>query len=315
MKSSFPPDIQRLQLEVDKLQRAQMAAGTEKGYAHDWRTFRAWCERAGRQPLPASPETLKLFLADELARKKVATVCRYGASIAFHHRREGLPSPVDDSVRATLRGARRMRAERPRQMRPLTVNQLREALTVLSGQTTAMAARNRAILLIGFATGLRRLNLSRLRMEEVTFHQEGVVILARREKQDRAGTGRLVAAPFGQHELTCPVRAVEAWLALRGREPGPLFTRLDSASTGKLNRLSPNAIWKIVKRAIGAAGIDPREYGPHSLRSGIITAAAIAGVSALVVANHVGHTSLDSTNRYFRPTDLFRANPAGLIGL
>ena len=310
------PDIAGLQIEVDKLQKAQMSVATEKGYAHDWRTFRAWCERAGRQALPASPETLSLFIADQLAGKKVVTVCRYAAGVGFIHRREGFPSPLDGSVHQTLRGARRMRAEQPRQMRPLTVAQLREIAIHLERRATPVAIRNRAIVLVGFATAIRRANLAALRFEDVTFCAEGLLVLVRREKQNReGGAGRTVAVPYGEKRITCPVRTLEAWLKIRGRGDGPLFTRLDKASSPAVDPLSSNAIGKIVKSAIAGAGIDARQYGPHSLRSGFITEAGIAGASTLVIAAHVGHKSLESTARYFRPASLFRANCAGLLGL
>ena len=310
------PDIQRLQIEVDKLQHAQMAVATERGYAHDWRTFHAWCERAGRQALPASPETLSLFIADQLAGKKVVTVCRYAAGVAFIHSREGYASPFDNSVHKTLRGARRMRAEQPRQMRPLMAVQLGQICGHLIENRSPVCVRNRALILLGFATAIRRANLAALRIEDLTFCEEGLLVLVRREKQNReGGAGRLVAVPFGRNRITCPVRALEDWLKIRGRSPGPLFTRLDNASGTDLHPLSCNAIGKIVKGAIAGAGIDARQYGPHSLRSGFITEAAIAGATTLVIAAHVGHKSLESTARYFRPATLFRANCAGLVGL
>jgi integrase len=307
------PDIKLLQAEVDRLQHAQMATATEKGYAHDFRTFRRWCQSANRQWLPATPETLNLFIVDQLRAKKVVTVCRYACGVAFVHRREGFPSPVDESVHKTLRGARRTRAEQPRQMRPLSIAQLRKVAAALKG--TPVALRDRAIVLVGFSTALRRINLAQLRLEDLTFCEEGFCVLVKREKQNREGTaGRIVAVPFGKNRITCPVRTVQAWLKIRGRGPGPLFTRLDNAS-GAIDSLSANAIGNIVKQAIAAAGIDARQTGTHSLRSGFICEAGIAGVSTLLIAAHVGHKSVESTARYFRPGSLFRANCAGLVGL
>ena len=160
--SPTPPDLERLQAEVDKLQQAQMSLMTERGYACDFRLFRKWCALAGRAALPASPQTLNLNIADRLQSRKVTSVCRYAAGIAFFHRREGFPSPVDDSVHKTLRGARRMRAEQPRQMRPMTVAQLRIVAAHMLGLGTPVSIRNRALLLLAFATGLRRSNLTAL---------------------------------------------------------------------------------------------------------------------------------------------------------
>jgi integrase len=270
---------------------------------------------ANRQALPASPETLSLFLADQLATKKVVTVARYVAGIAFRHRREGFPSPVDGSVHLTLRGARRLHAEQPRQMRPISVAQLRKVAAYLEGVGTPIAIRNRAMLVLAFATALRLANLAALCFEDLTFCDEGVLVLVKREKQNREGVaGRKVAVPFGKNLLTCPVRTLDAWLKIRGRSPGPLFTRRNNSKTG-IEPLSNRAIGRIVKGAMEGAGIDARQRGPHSLRAGFISEAGIAGASTLQIAAHVGHKSVNSTARYFRPGSLFRGNCAGLIGL
>jgi len=310
-----PIDTESLEISIDAFRRAELSPASEKGYRHDWDIFVRWCERANLQSLPASPHTLGLYLADRLITKKVVSVCRSAAAVAFIHKREGFPSPLDESVRRILRGARRTRAEQSRQMRPLTVVQLRQVCAKLIQGTTARAARDRAIVVIGFATGLRRINLAALRMEDVTCHVEGAIFLVRQEKNDKQSHGRLVGVPYGRNPQTCPIDALEAWLAVRGRQNGPLFTRLDRGRASETEPLSCNAIAKVVKAAISRAGIDAGQFCTHSLRAGIITEAGIAGASALVIGAHVGHKSADSTARYFRPANLFRTNPAGLVGL
>ena len=175
-----------------------MAPVTERGYAGDFRLFRRWCLLAGRRALPASPATLNIYIADRLRTGKVASVRRSIAGIAFLHVREGFRSPADDTVRQTLRGASRLRAEQPRQMRPLTVTHLRRIVGAMDGSPAGI--RNRAVLLLGFASGLRRSNLAALLFEDLTFRPEGVILLVRREKQNReGGGGRKVGVPFGKH--------------------------------------------------------------------------------------------------------------------
>lgn len=309
-----PPDLKHLRLEVDRLRAAEMAPATEYGYRQDWQTFRTWCKWTGRVAMPASSETVSLFVADQLTCKKVTTVYRYCSAIAYAHMRAHLPSPADDSVRQILRGARRIRCEERRQMRPLSLAQLAEIATRLSKSHTFCAIRNCAILTVGFATGLRLSNLCALLIEDVTFHEQGLIFFVRREKQDRIGAGRSVATPYGQNELTCPVRAVHRWLHIRGKRNGALFSRLDNRGRDAILPISKQNMGKIVTRVIGSnAGEGP--WGPHSLRAGLITEAGLRGVPHLVIAKHVGHKALDSTLSYFRPAQLFEKNCAGLVGV
>jgi integrase len=176
------------------------------------------------------------------------------------------------------------------------------------------AARDTAIVVLGFATALRRANLAALQVDDVTFCDQGMTVLVRREKQDKQSAGRRIGVPFGQNEATCAVLSLKAWLALRGTKPGPLFTQLNYRKI-TLAPLSLNAIGNIVKSAIALAGLDSTNYGPHSLRSGFITEAGLADVGALAIAQQSGHKSLDSLKRYFRPADLFRHNAASKVGL
>lgn len=307
-------DIEELRATLTLLQRAHVAPATERGYAHDWRKFSRWCEGMSLAAMPATPDTLSLFIADELLhQKKIVTISRYVAGIAYHHRRAGVTSPVTQEIKDLLAGARRLNPELPRQMLPLTLHQVRLIADSI-GDRTAVAVRNRAIVMIGFASALRRWNLSALDLDDISFRAEGLIIQVRQEKQDQQGHGRLIAIPFGCDGVHCPVRCLQVWLQIRGREEGPLFTRLDPGR-GHQARLSLNAIGDIVKGVVEHAGIDSSEYCAHSLRSGLITEAGIANCNHLAIAAQSGHRSLDSLKRYFRPLDLFRANVCAAIGL
>lgn len=73
-------------------------------------------------------------------------------------------------------------------------------------------------------------------------------------------------------ELALPDPTIEAladWLAVRGTEPGPLFTRLDNAGSGT-GRLTGEAVRLIVKGMGAEAGIE-RAVRPHGLRHQAIT--------------------------------------------
>jgi hypothetical protein len=66
----------------DSAARNSKAPATRRGYASDWHTFQAWCERSGLSWLPAAPETVALYIADLAESHKTATVFRHMAAIA-----------------------------------------------------------------------------------------------------------------------------------------------------------------------------------------------------------------------------------------
>jgi integrase len=120
--------------------------------------------------------------------------------------------------------------------------------------------------------------------------------------------------PTGKKRLTCAVACLKAWLQVRGHHPGPVFIPLGPGGDPR-SGLSGTAIWKIVKRVARNAGIDPKRISPHSFRAGFITEAGEAGVSHLIIAKQSGHRSMESLKKYFRPTDVFRANACNSIDL
>lgn len=64
-----------------------------------------------------------------------------------------------------------------------------------------------------------------------------------------------------------------------------------------------------------ATGIDPEPYSAHSLRAGLATAAAEAGVSERAIMAQTGHRSLTVARGYIREGSLFRENAAATVGL
>jgi integrase len=154
--------------------------------------------------------------------------------------------------------------------------------------------------------------LAGLDVADLRFERRGVVAHVRRSKTDPEGDGReLGVHRAGQAEL-CPVRALRAWLKARGAWAGPVFCAIDpNHPDGELRRerLHPDAISQVVKRAAAAAGLDPRRIGGHSLRAGCATAAGAAGASDIAIMRRTGHRSLAMVGRYIRPASVFALDP------
>ena len=147
------------------------------------------------------------------------------------------------------------------------------------------------------------------------FAREGLVLTLRRSKTDQEGVGELKAIPYGEQPESCPVRALEAWLEASGISDGPIFRRVTCWGRAGDRRLSDQVVALVVKERALAAGLDPRRYAGHSLRAGLATAAARAGVEERDIMRQTGHRSERMVRKYIREGQLFRNNAAGRVGL
>ncbi len=98
---------------------------------------------------------------------------------------------------------------------------------------------------------------------------------------------------------------------------GPVFLpvgrhgHLDPAQRG---RLSPVAVNRLVETYVRRIGLDPDRYGAHSLRAGLATSAAEAGVSERAIMNQTGRRP-PVMRGYLRSGTLFKENAAAQVGL
>jgi integrase len=142
-----------------------------------------------------------------------------------------------------------------------------------------------------------------------------LVLRLRKSKTDQLGKGRVTGIHYGKREETCPVRALEAWLKVRGEWRGPLFTRINKSGEVLHAGLAGESILDVVKRCLSLIGVDPSAYGAHSLRAGMITAAAESGADAAAIMGRTGHKSLQTVIGYIRPAQAFHSNPLANVGL
>ena len=71
----------------------------------------------------------------------------------------------------------------------------------------------------------------------------------------------------------------------------------------------------VVKRAAAAASLDPAKYSGHSLRSGLVTQAAVNGASEHNIMRTTGHKSSATVRGYIRIANIFKDNVSGQVGL
>jgi integrase len=307
--------VQPLPSQVREFIRASKAENTLRGYRSDWRHFCAWCEsRGGLCPLPAAADAVAAYIAECAGRLKPGSIQRRLNAIAEAHKAAGLDSPTHTGiVRNTLKGIRRTLGTAPAQKAPALTDDIRAL--VAATDEGLIGARDRALILLGFAGAFRRSELVGLELEDCAFGKDGLTVTLRRSKTDQTGEGRRIGIPYGSNPETCPVRTVQAWLEVAGATGGPLFRSINRHGRLQSGRLSGIDVARITKKLAARAGLDPAKYAGHSLRAGHATTAAIAGASERSIMKQTGHKSVQMVRRYIRDGSLFRENSAGKLGL
>jgi integrase len=291
---------------VASLVRDSLAGNTRRAYLSDLAHFESW----GGQ-VPATDQLIASYLATHAETSSTATLQRRVASLSKAHRALGVPNPTQSElVKAVLRGIKRSSGRPQKQAKALLRDDL---LAVLDSMCDSLKdARDRALLLIGFAGGFRRSELAGLNVEDIESVRQGIIIHLKRSKTDQEGVGRKIGIPFGRTRH-CPVTAVEQWRTRSGIGEGALFRPVDRHGVISNQRLSGEAVSLVVKERVAAAGIDPAGYSGHSLRAGLATSAAQSGAASWKIRQQTGHASDAMLIRYIRDGELFTDNVAGVL--
>lgn len=290
---------------------------TATAYRADLAAFAAWCSKRDRSPMPATPETVAEYAADMAAGGfRASTIGRRMAGISVAHQLAGFESPTRSPlVRRALEGIRRELGTAPEQHEPAGIGEIRRMVARM-GNDTLTDLRNRALLLVGFALAARRSELVALTVGDLERRPEGMAVRVRRSKTDQRGEGATRALPFGTDAETCPVRALEAWLAAAGIADGPVFRSVDRWGHLGTGPLSGQTVAAVVKAAAELAGLEPGRYSGHSLRAGFCTTAAARGASDRAISHQTGHAPNSRVVRaYIRHASVFTDNAATELGL
>ncbi|RWK76754.1 site-specific integrase [Mesorhizobium sp.] len=314
---------------------AASSANTRRAYAADWKHFASWCRRQGFSLMPPDPQVVGLYItalasgsatgAASGDKKSVSTIERRLSSLTWNYAQRGQPlDRKDRHIAAVMAGIRNKHAAPPRQKEAILPEDLIAMLETLD-RGTLRGLRDRAMLLLGFAGGLRRseivaLDVGRDQTEDgrgwIEILDKGMLVSL------RGKTGwREVEVGRGSSDATCPVVAMQTWLKLARIAHGPLFRRV--TGQGKAigaDRLNDQEVARLVKRAALAGGVRgdlpegerAKLFAGHSLRAGL---ASSAEVDERYVQKQLGHTSAEMTRRYQRRRDRFRVNLTKASGL
>ena len=332
-ESLLPAHLDALAGRARDYVEAASSANTRRAYAADWRQFASWCRRQGIELLPPDPQVVGLYITACASGKatgdkkpsSVSTIERRLSSLTWNYAQRGQPLDRKDRHIATvMAGIRNKHAAPPRQKEAILPEDLIAMLETLD-RGSLRGLRDRAMLLLGFAGGLRRseivgLDIGRDQTEDgrgwIEILDKGMLLRL------RGKTGwREVEVGRGSSDVTCPIVALETWLKFAKIGHGPLFRRV--TGQGKrvgAERLNDQEVARLVKRTALAAGVrgDLPEgershlFAGHSLRAGL---ASSAEVDERHVQKQLGHASAEMTRKYQRRRDRFRVNLTKASGL
>ena len=167
----------------------------------------------------------------------------------------------------------------------LTKEQARELLAV-PDRSTVKGKRDYAILALLVGCALRRRELASLTVEDIQMRENRWVIADLRGKGGRV---RTVAVPLWVKH------GINAWQAAGKVEGGPLLRSI--AKGGKLGgSLSDWAIWAVVTEAAKEIGVE--NFGAHDLRRTCAKLCRKAGGDLEQIKFLLGHSSIQTTERY-----------------
>ncbi|WP_432524002.1 hypothetical protein [Kineococcus sp. SYSU DK006] len=214
---------------VRQLREQATSANTWRAYHSDFTRWARWAIEHQLPALPARAQDLALYLEQAAGGEQEAgaaravspaTVTRWVSSIRWVHRHTGHPDPTTDpAVQKVLAGLRHAAPPRRRSAPPLGVSEVERVLAAMDASPTRGQAlaevRDRALILLAFATGLRSAELIALRMEDLEAAPSGLTIHMRSSRQPgQGGDGavRDVTVPQGGRPHLDPTLALEAWL-------------------------------------------------------------------------------------------------------
>jgi integrase len=172
------------------------------------------------------------------------------------------------------------------------------------GSESLRDLRDRAILMVAFASGGRR------RSEVAGLRYQQLIVEPPITTEDGTSLPSL-AIHLGRTKTTSgeqddvvyltglPVEALNAWLAAAKIESGSVFRSIGRWGTVSRRALDPQSINAIIKQRALMAGLDPTEISAHGLRSGYLTEAANRGIPLPEAMEQSKHRSVQQASSYY----------------
>lgn len=233
---------------------------------------------------PATYDAIRSRLAEQMAP---ATANRHLAAIRGILKQAWRHALIDIDTMRRLQDMRPVKGSRLPAGRLIPTGEQAAFFRVCSEDASAAGARDAAIFGLFIGAGPRREEVASLTLADLDRSDWSVTLVGKGGKQRRFYLRNGSKA------------AMEAWLAVRGEEAGPLFNPIHRSGSIQRGRgMTSQAIYGMLETRSAAAGITP--IRPHDCRRTFISQALDRGVDISTVASMAGHASVVTTQKYDR---------------
>ncbi|MGK5066146.1 tyrosine-type recombinase/integrase [Janthinobacterium sp. RT4P48] len=288
---------------------AATSDNTRRTYRSAIRHFQAW-----GGALPADESSVIHYLLAYADSLNARTLALRLTALSQWHVYQAFADPASTpTVRKTLAGIARLHGKPKKKAKALPLEDLEVIVAQLHAVGSLKALRDSALLQLGFFGGFRRSELAGLRLEDVAWEPQGMVITLPRSKTDQLGEGIVKAIPYGDG-ICCPATALRAWLAAAQIASGPLMRTVNQWGHVSAKALHASSINTILASCARLAGLDyVPDLSSHSLRRGMATSAHRAGADFQAIKRQGGWRHDGTVHGYIEEAGRFEENAAGSL--
>ena len=296
------PELKGLARALPGVLVCDRAPKTVTTYLAAYKSWERWAQAHNLRPLPADSVSLALYLVSLIQHdRSVSSINSAIYGTDWVHKKNGYDIPSQHPlIQQVSEAARRILAKPKSRKKPLTGDIVASILKRLQDGSLA-DLQVAALFALGFFGFLRWDDLSRLTPANLVFAPTHLTVFLEKRKNDqfREGSQVLIAR---SEESVCPVAVVEKFLRVGEHDRQMvMWRRMQKTKNGVRLRkeiMSYSRAAELVKKEIKTEGLDPKQYGLHSLRSGGASTAAAVGISDRLLQRQGGWHTASAKNNY-----------------
>jgi integrase len=315
-----PISIAKLIEKAKVFANESISKSTKKAYQSDWRTFEKFCSQHGFTSIPATNETVCLFVTDRSETARVDTIVRSVCAIGKIHEWRGYDNPTrGNNLRAIMEGIKRKKYQPKDKAKPINLSLLKKMIQ--KADPSIIGIRDKTLLLVGWFGALRRSEIANLKIGNLSITDQGAELTLLTPKGNQTGD-ECVTIPRIE-SILCPVASLENWLSRYDYGPEyPLFPsfglrgkKLWIPKDETVHRpMCDRLVSEIVKKYVAFCGENPKRYSAHSLRRGLSSESARLNVPQVYLQRHLRHKSSAMTSEYIDRQNAWTENPVTALG-